>query len=187
VGLGGAVVLDGAIFKGTTGFASEFGHMTMDPNGEPCNCGNRGCWETQVSQRALFRLIYKAIERGKSSLLTEATGGNLNRLTVPMVVEAARHNDRVARGALNRVGHDLGLGMASLVNALNPDLIVFGGIMSLAGEFLLPVIKRELAARALKWNLEATEVILAQHGSDACVMGGVAMLYQTILSQPGSR
>jgi glucokinase-like ROK family protein len=187
VGLGGAVVLDGAIFEGTTGFASEFGHMTMDPNGELCNCGNRGCWETQVSQRALFRLIHAAIERGKSTLLTEATGGNLSRLTVPLVVDAARRNDRVAQAALNRVGRSLGVGVASLVNVFNPDLVVFGGIMSLAGEFLLPIIRRELAARALKWSLEVTEVILAQQGSDACVMGGIAMLYQTILSQPGNR
>jgi len=187
VGLGGAVVLDGAIFEGTAGFASEFGHMTMDPHGELCNCGNRGCWETQVTQPALFRLIHAAIERGKATLLTEATGGNLSRLTVPLVVDAARRNDRVARDALNRVGRSLGVGVASLVNAFNPDLVVFGGIMSLAGEFLLPIIRRELAARALKWSLEVTGVILAQQGSDACVMGGVAMLYQTILSQPGNR
>ncbi len=187
VGLGGAVVLDGALFKGTTGFASEFGHMTMDPDGELCNCGNRGCWETQVSQSALFRLIRKAIERGQPSLLTETTGGNLNRLTVPLVVDAARRRDRVARDALNQVGHHLGVGVASLVNAFNPDLVVFGGIMSLAGEFLLPIIQRELATRALRWNLGATEVVLAQHGSNACVMGGVAMLYQTILSPPGNR
>lgn len=186
VGLGGAVILDGAIFKGTTGYASEFGHMTMDPHGELCNCGNRGCWETQVSQAALFRLIRQAIERGKPSLLTEITGGNLNRLTVPLVVDAARRSDRVARAALNRIGRHLGVGVASLVNAFNPDLVVFGGIMSLAGEFLLPIIQEELAARALKWNREATAVILAEHGFDACVMGGVAMLYQTILSQPGS-
>ena len=186
VGLGGAMILDGAIFKGTTGYASEFGHMTMDPHGELCNCGNRGCWETQVSQAALFRIIRQAIERGKPSLLTEITGGNLNRLTVPLVVDAARKGDRVARAALNRIGRHLGVGVASLVNVFNPDLVVFGGIMSLAGEFLLPIIQEELAARALKWNREATRVVLAEHGFDACVMGGVAMLYQTILSQPGS-
>jgi predicted NBD/HSP70 family sugar kinase len=76
--------------------------------------------------------------------------------------------------------------VASLVNALNPDLVVFGGILSLAGEFLLPIVNEELHQRALRWNAEATQVILAQHGSDACVMGGVALVYQTILSQPGS-
>ena len=170
VGLGGAVVLDGALFKGTTGFASEFGHMTMDPDGERTAAAT-GAVETQVSQSALFRLIRKAIERGQPSLLTETTGGNLNRLTVPLVVDAARRRDRVARDALNQVGHHLGVGVASLVNAFNPDLVVFGGIMSLAGEFLLPIIQRELATRALRWNLGATEVVLAQHGSNACVMG----------------
>jgi glucokinase-like ROK family protein len=186
VGLGGAVVRHGQLFKGKTGFASEFGHMTMDPDGDACNCGNRGCWETQVSQSAVFRHIRQRIEAGQSSLLSETTGQNLDHLSVPLVVEAARAGDTVAVQALERVGHHLGIGVASLVNALNPDLVVFGGILSLAGEFLLPIVNEELHRRALRWNVEATQVILAQHGSDACVMGGVAMVYQTILSQPGS-
>ncbi len=186
VGLGGAVVRHGQLFKGKTGFASEFGHMTMDPDGEACNCGNRGCWETQVSQSAVFRHIRRMIEGGQSSSLKKSTGHDLDHLSIPLVVEAARAGDGVALQALERVGHHLGIGVASLVNALNPDLVVFGGILSLAGEFLLPIVNEELHRRALRWNAEATQVILAQHGSDACVMGGVAMVYQTILSQPGS-
>jgi glucokinase-like ROK family protein len=186
VGLGGAIVRSGHLFKGKTGFASEFGHMTMDPDGERCNCGNQGCWETQVSQSAVFRHIRRSVQNGQPSLLCDMTDNELDRLTIPLVVEAARNMDRVALDALEQVGHHLGIGIASLVNALNPDLVVFGGILSLANEFLLPVVNAELQQRALRWNAAATHIVPAQHGFDACVMGGVAIVYQTVLSQPDS-
>jgi glucokinase-like ROK family protein len=186
VGLGGGIVRSGALVKGKTGCAGEFGHMTMDPEGELCSCGNRGCWETLVSQSAVFRHIRQAIEQGQTSVLSEMTEGDLKRLTIPMVVDAARQGDQVALQVLDRVGHDLGIGVASLLNALNPDLVVFGGILSLAADFLLPPMEIELEQRALDWNRTATRVVPARHGCDACVMGGVATIYQTILAQPGN-
>ncbi|NLX09927.1 MAG: ROK family protein [Chloroflexi bacterium] len=185
VGLGGALIRDGNLLHGATGFAGEFGHMTMDPDGALCNCGNQGCWETQVSQTALFRTIRHAIQSGRSSLLSASTGGDLDRLTVPLVVEAARAGDPVALYALEQVGHDLGIGIASLVNALNPELIVVGNILSLAGEFVLPAVEAELHRRALPWNANGMRIVPAQHGFEACVMGGVAIVYQAVLSQPG--
>jgi glucokinase-like ROK family protein len=186
VGLGGGIVRGGQLCSGVTGFAGEFGHMTMDPEGERCNCGNRGCWETQVSQSAVFRRIRRAINQGRASVLSEMTGGDLDRLAVPMVVDGAGAGDAVALETLEVVGHHLGIGIASLVNALNPDLVVFGGILSLAGEFLLPVVHEELQRRALHWNRSATQVVLARHGFDACVIGGVATVYQAILAQPST-
>jgi len=184
VGLGGGILHGGRVVSGVTGVGSEFGHMTMDPDGELCNCGNRGCWETLVSQQALFRYIRDAISQGHSSKLSELSMSDMDGLTVPIVVEAARAGDSLALDALDRVGHHLGIGIASLVNALNPELIVFGGIMSLAGDFLMPVVSDEMKNRALRWNRAATKVVLAQHGFNACVMGGVAAVYQAILAQP---
>lgn len=184
VGLGGGLVHDGSVFSGVTGVAAEFGHMTLDPEGEQCNCGNKGCWETQVSQQSLFRHIWRNIDQGSDSRLLEMTGGNRAALTVPLIVEAARAGDMVALNALENIGHHLGIGIASLVNALNPELVVFGGILSLAGEFLMPVIQEEVEKRALKWSREAMQLVLARHTSDACVMGGVAVVYQAILAQP---
>jgi glucokinase-like ROK family protein len=186
VGLGGGLVHGGRVFNGVTGVAGEFGHMTMDPHGERCNCGNRGCWETQVSQRTLFRYIREAIAAGQPSTLSKMTNPTLKRLTVPMVAEAAGDGDTVAIEALSKLGHHLGIGIASLVNVLNPQLVVFGGILSLAGEFLLPMVNEEMEQRALRWNREATQVVLAEHGRDACVMGGVAMVYQAILAEPNN-
>ena len=184
VGLGGGVVHDGRLCRGVTGVAGELGHMTMDPDGELCNCGNRGCWETLVSQQALVRRIVQAINTGHASQLSEAVNGDYSRLTVPLIVDAARGADAVAVSTLAWIGHNLGIGMASLVNALNPELVVFGGILSLAWDYMLPAVMEEMQNRALRWNREAVQVVLARHRFDACVMGGVAQVLQDILSEP---
>jgi len=184
VGLGGGVVHDGQLCRGVTGVAGELGHMTMDPDGEPCNCGNRGCWETQVSQQALFRRVRQAVNQGRVTRLSHAMDGDYGRLTVPLVADAARAGDAVAQEALDAVGHSLGIGIASLVNALNPELVVFGGILSLAWDLLLPAVTQEMQARSLKWNREATQVVLARHGFDACAMGGLALVLQDVLREP---
>ncbi len=184
VGLGGGIVHDGRVFSGVAGVGAEFGHMTMDPDGELCSCGNFGCWETQVSQRALFRHIQKSFEQGETGTLFQMTNRGVDPFTVPMIVDAARAGDAVALRALEKIGQDLGIGIASLVNALNPELVVCGGILSLAGEFLMPAVTKELEQRALRWNRESTEVVLAEHGFDAAAMGGVAAVYETILAQP---
>ncbi len=186
IGLGGAVVRAGQVDTGITGFAGEFGHMTMDPDGILCNCGNRGCWETQVSQAALFREVRRAIEEGAPSTLRAMTGDNLDALTVAQIVEAARNGDAVARAVLDGIGEKLGIGIASLVNALNPDLVLFGGPLSLAGEIVIPIIEDVIARRALRWHAQATRVMQAKHGADACVIGGVARVCQQILNDPAA-
>jgi glucokinase-like ROK family protein len=185
-GLGGGLVINGELFRGQTGFAGEFGHMTMMPGGEFCNCGNRGCWETLVSQTAVFRTIQERIEQGEESLLQDLIGASFEGISIPMVVEAACDGDQPCLEVLDEVGRYLGIGIASLVNALNPDIVVFGGILSLASEFLLPKVKAELAQRALRWSSESARVVPAKHGFDAAVMGGVATVYHTILEQPSN-
>jgi glucokinase-like ROK family protein len=188
VGLGGGIIQDGKLNRGASGFSGEFGHMTIDPEGLPCNCGNHGCWETLVSTAAVFRnlrqarLLEASRSRGDESPSYEPVD---ELLTLPAVLAAARGGDPAAVQALREVGRHLGIGVASLVNALNPDLVVLGGRLSAAGEFLLPVAAAELQGRALRWNAEATQVVLARHGADACVMGGVAAVTQAVLAEPG--
>lgn len=184
VGLGGGIVLDHRILPGAAGFAGEFGHMTMDPTGPRCNCGNTGCWETYVSQWAVFQRVRQAVAEGRHSSLEKATGGALNLLTVPLVVEAAQNGDRVARQALEDTGRYLGIGLANLINALNPQRVVLGGIMSLARDFLLPSLEAVVQERALRWSRDAAKIVFATYGEDACVMGGIATVYHHILSRP---
>lgn len=181
VGLGGGIVRQGRLFRGVKGMAGEIGHIIMDPVGILCGCGNHGCWETQVSQKALYRYVIEMIDAGTESLLQELTNGDLTKLSVDKVVEAAKLGDRVAIDALTRVAHYLAIGIASLINVLNPQLVVFGGILSAAWEFIKPVLDQDLQARSLLWERQETEVVLAKHQVNACVMGGVATVYQEII------
>lgn len=184
VGVGGGIVLNGELMSGITGFSGEIGHMTMAQGDLLCNCGNRGCWETQVSQNAVFRRVRESIAAGLRSSLMRATSGDLDALTVPIVVEAAQHKDKVALRALEDTAVDLGVGIANLVNVLNPEVVVFGGSLSLASEFLMPVIERTIREHALQWSVAAVRLAVATHGSDAAAMGGIAAVYHRVLSQP---
>lgn len=183
IGLGGGILHNSEMLRGVNGMAGELGHITMLPEGQLCGCGNKGCWETLVSIRALYRYVEEQLATNKNSVLWQKTGGNLSGLTVDMIVSAAEQGDQVALVALTKVGRYLGIGIASLINSLNPAIVVFGGIMSGAWKFLEPVVNAEISSRALTWNRENTEIVLAKHGSEACVIGAIATIYQATISQ----
>jgi glucokinase-like ROK family protein len=184
VGIGGGIVLNGQLVEGATGFAGEVGHMTVAREGLPCNCGNHGCWETLASQRALYGRIRQAITNGDSTWLAETIGDRIDRLTVPLIVEAAEQGDAVARRALQETGEWMGVGVASLMNVINPQRVVVGGPLMLAHEFLMPTIKETVAARTWDWVREQANIVRADYSEDAAVMGGVAIIYRDVLNKP---
>ena len=184
VGVGGGIVLNGLLLSGSAGFAGEVGHMKVVQNGIQCNCGGTGCWETLASQSAVFRRVRNAVDRGEASWLLEATDGSLDKLSMELVVEAARRGDAVALDALHETGRWLGVGIANLMNVLNPHRVVFGGVVSLAQEFLLPELTRVVSEIALPWVRNTCDIRVASHGADACVMGGIAKVYHKILTSP---
>ena len=135
-GIGGAVVLDGRVVRGANGMAGEFGHVQVVPNGLVCECGLRGCWEQYCSGRALERVMRVAL------------GSHLDG---PEVAALARDGHPVARQAFATVGTWLGVGIAGLVSALDPEAVVVGGGVSAVGDLLL-----EPARRGLLSSLQAT-------------------------------
>jgi glucokinase len=173
-GLGGGIVLNGNIFNGASGIAGEFGHMTVRPDGLLCSCGNYGCWETEVNQAALVRHL-------KEIKGTKNTAGNDSDYSIGEIVKDAARGDAQTLEALTRIGRQLGIGMASLLNALNPQLIVFGGEFSAAAEYILPSARAEIEKRSLKWALKASEMRVARFGSNAAIMGGVGVVFQSVL------
>jgi glucokinase-like ROK family protein len=184
IGLGSGIVIDGKLFRGSSGYASEVGHMTMDPDGELCGCGKRGCWETQVGPRAVLRRVRKTLETGVSSMLCDMVDADLERITFESVVEAAQMEDPVALRALQEVGERLGVGVANLVNVFNPELIVLGGALNLASSILLPIIERIVLENALPPSCENLRVAPSAHGIDACLMGAVALVLEDIWREP---
>jgi len=184
IGLGGGIMIDGKLFRGSSGYAGEVGHMTVDPDGDLCGCGKRGCWETKVGPRAVLRGVRKILADGAPSHINNLANGDLDCVTFDIVVQAARSGDSVALKALQNVGEYLGIGVANLINIFNPQLIVLGGALSLANEFLLPVIENTVCDSALKPPCENIHFAASAHGADACVMGAVALVLDDILREP---
>ncbi|MBN2471717.1 MAG: ROK family transcriptional regulator [Anaerolineae bacterium] len=186
VGLGGGIVLNGQVMPGAAGFAGEFGHMMVDPEGMRCSCGKIGCWETVATQRAVFREIADALAAGQRSTLAEGFNGDLSRLTMAQVTQAARAGDKVALHALEEAGRWLGVGISNLVNAINPQCVVFGGPMSVAHEFLLPVIKAQVEALAMEWMRQDVEIVLAAQEAESAVMGAAATVHAHVTDNPAA-
>jgi glucokinase-like ROK family protein len=184
IGLGGGVMIDGKLFRGSSGYAGEVGHMTVDPDGDLCGCGKRGCWETKVGPRAVLRGVRKILSGGTLSLINDLAGGDLDKVTFDIVVQAAESGDLVAMEALRNVGKYLGIGVVNLINIFNPELIVLGGALSLASGFLLPVIEDTVCESALKPPCENIRFAASAHNADACVMGAVALVLDDILREP---
>lgn len=186
VGLGGGILINGRLVNGATGFAGEVGHMIVqqDATAITCNCGNIGCWETVAGRDALFSRVQTAIENGQSSWITDKLDGDMSRLSMPLIVEAAKNNDAVALKALNETGKWLGIGAANLINALNPECVIFGGVLMGAHEYLMPIIRQTVIEHTLSWMHEGIELVTAKHGEDAAVMGGVAIVYEDVLNNP---
>lgn len=170
-GIGGALVLDGRVHRGHNGMAGEFGHMQVVPDGEPCQCGGRGCWEQYSSGNALVRYARERIGR-EPTVLEDLCSGNPDLLSGPMVTAAAEDGDLVARQAFASVGDWLGVGLANLVAAFDPDLVVVGGGVSAAGDKLLDpardALSRSLVGAA---HRVVPPVVKARLGPRAGVVG----------------
>lgn len=186
VGLGGGILINGRLVNGATGFAGEVGHMIVqqDASAITCNCGNIGCWETVAGRDALFGRVQTAIESGQSSWITDKLDGDMSRLSMPLIVEAAKNNDSIALTALNETGKWLGIGAANLINVINPECVIFGGVLMGAHEFLMPIIRQTVNEHTLPWMHEGIVLVTAKHGEDAAVMGGVAIVYEDVLNNP---
>ncbi len=179
-GIGGALVLSGRIHRGRNGMAGEFGHMQVVPGGLTCECGRSGCWEQYSSGNALVRYVRDRLDRA-DSLVEEWCGGDPAAVTGPMVTAAARAGDALARDAFSLVGEWLGVGLANLVAALDPDRIVIGGGVSEAGELLLAPARITLSRSLVGVEHRVIpEVVCAQLGPRAGMLGAAAMARELI-------
>jgi glucokinase len=164
-GIGGGVVLDGRVWRGAGGMAGEFGHMQVVPDGLACECGLRGCWEQYCSGRALERVVRVGL------------GSHLDG---PEVTERAKAGDELARQAFATIGTWLGVGLANLVAAFDPALLVVGGGVSSVGDLLLDPA-REALARSLVASAHRTvpPIVPAALGSEAGAIGAALLARRT--------
>lgn len=160
-GVGGGFVIGGELYRGPRGAAGEIGHMVIRPGGPLCGCGNNGCLEALASGTALAREGHEALRAGRAPLLRDLLAGSGGELTAELVARAAGEGDPDAAAIINNAGKMLGVGLANLVNLLDPDVIVIGGGASKIGEpFLGPAktVMQELSVPAARAEFRLAEL-----------------------------
>lgn len=173
-GVGGGIVIGGKIHHGMTGMAGEFGHMTVEPDGNQCGCGNRGCLEQYSSATAVVRMAREAIAAGEAPGLAKAASSDVE-FSAKEIYNLAIQGDEGARKIFRRAGRALGIALATLINGLNLEMYVIGGGVSSAWEAFSPSVFEELRRRSMVWAATApADPLASPSGASAMVEPGGA-------------
>jgi predicted NBD/HSP70 family sugar kinase len=173
VGVGGNVIADGRPLVGSAGYAAEIGHIPVNPAGTECGCGSVGCWETEIGERAML------VRAGRSP-----DGG---RAAVAELLADAERGDEAARAALDHVATWLGTGIASLVNVLNPRVVVLGGTFGRIHPLVGNTVRASMEARALRPPAELVRIVPGELGENAPILGAAELAFEELLADPATR
>jgi glucokinase len=179
-GVGGGVVADGRLLRGSANYAAELGHMVISVDGPKCRCGSRGCLEAYVGTYGIIRSTRKALRERKSRVLKGWIEKDKRRLTPQLVFEAARRRDAAASAVVRDVGKHLGVGIASLVNIFNPEVVVLGGGVSGSFEDLKPHIERTVGKRAFAESARISRIAPSVLGNDATAVGAAMLAMKSV-------
>lgn len=171
-GIGAGIVQNGKVYDGVHGVGSELGHMIICVDGELCTCGNRGCWERYASATALINMGKKAVAEHPESLINK---DGADAITAKTVIDAAKAGDPVALQVYEKYIYYLCAGLVSIINFIDPEMIVIGGGVSAAGDFLLNAIRAKLPSMVFYKTMPYAKIELATLGNDAGMIGA-AML-----------
>lgn len=167
MGIGAGVILNGQLFRGSHGLAGEVGHTVVEAGGPPCSCGNRGCWELYASEKALRKRL-----------------GDL-ALDPGAMLERAENGDAQVISALSAVGEYLGIGLVSLLNTFDPDMVVVGGPLARCGKWLINPAERVVAERLMLRGARRLRLAVSGLGLDACALGAASIFVEAHFSPPG--
>jgi predicted NBD/HSP70 family sugar kinase len=173
VGVGGNLMVDGQPVVGAAGYAGEIGHLPVNPEGGRCGCGSYGCWETEIGERAML------VHAGRP-----AAGG---REAVAQLLEAAARGEPAALAGLAHVGSWLGIGLAGLINVLNPSLVVLGGLFEHIHPFVATQVADVLERRALPASRELVTIVPGTMGVDGPLLGAAEHAFEPLLADPAAR
>jgi len=177
-GIGGGIIIDGKILRGAGGTAAEIGHICVEPYGASCGCGSRGCLEQYSSATAIVRLTGE-IRRDypKSDLVKNKS------LTALEIYEAGKTGDALALEVFRRQGFYLGIGLAGLINVLNPEAIVIGGGAASGWDLFVPEMVTQIRLRAYREPAEHARIIRAECGDDAGILGAARIAFNNLLKR----
>ena len=172
VGVGGGLVVDGEPLTGAAGYSGEVGHIPVNPDGDACRCGSTGCWETEVGSSALLRRAGYPPEGG--------------HVAVDAVLAQAAAGDPTALAAFAETGRWLGIGLAGIINILNPDLVLLGGRLAPSYPFVRSTLEAELDRRVLRASRGLVRVVPASLGDDAPLLGAAELAFEPLLADPAA-
>lgn len=186
-GVGGGLILNGRLWPGTAGTAAEIGHLTIDPDGRKCQCGNRGCLETLASGSWAVRFVKDQLEQGTPSWLSDLYQQDPAAIDGQTLVTAARMSDPLALKAFERVGKALGIAIANVVHLLGLSRIVLGGRFTRAWELFQIHLAEELHRRLTMFPPAALSVVPAQLGDDAGLLGAAKLAFDAVAEVTAKR
>ena len=182
-GIGGGIILQGELFHGASKTAGEIGHIIVKAGGPRCGCGTRGCLESIASRTAMTKQFQKAIKKGQKSVLSELTGGDLSAIRSGVLAKAIRLNDKLTLKVIKKTTKYLGVGIGSIVNFLNPEMIVLGGgVVEALDDTFLDDIRAAAEKYALPNTLSGVQIVPAKLGDNAGILGAAALARQRIFN-----
>ena len=173
-GIGGGIIIDGKLYTGANGTAGEFGHTVILPDGPPCGCGNRGCWEALGSGTALAKMAEAKISSGTAPKLKERAKDT--PVNVELLVEAAKQGDTDALELLDVNGYFNALGLANLVNTFDPEVIILGGGLSFNGDYFFQPLLKSLKMFKLLNSQNSIQILPAGCKQDAGLLGAISLV-----------
>lgn len=177
-GVGGGVAMNNTVIRGPRQILGEVGHIIVDPNGRKCGCGNFGCLEAMAARDAIVEMAARAIQSRRETILIDLVNGDQTRLTPKIISTACQQGDQAAIEIYNQAGFYIGLAVCNCIVLADPDLVVIGGGIAAAGQFIIDPIKRTVAARSLISGFDAEDIVPAQYGNDAGVYGAGALVWE---------
>jgi len=173
-GIGGGIVIDGKPYRGHNGNAGEFGHHKLTPEGPKCTCGDRGCLEAYSSGTSIAREAREGLPGAPDSLIWQWIS-SADDVTAEMVAKATAQGDEFASRIWNEAVYMYGVGVANIVNILNPELVVLAGGVINAGELFFEPVRRVVSERAMKALADVVEIVPAENGDLMGLMGAIAL------------
>lgn len=174
-GIGAGLIIDGHIYRGAAGFAGEFGHMTIDPEGIECGCGNIGCLETIASGPNIVRRTRERLYRDRTSSLSRLAVPRDREFSAEDIARAAQQGDEMAQVMMERTGMFLGIAIAAVINLLNVDMVVMGGGVMEAGDLILKPTIKETRRRAFPPSFNSCDIVIAKLGPSAGMIGAALL------------
>jgi len=174
-GIGGGIIIDGKIYRGANFAAGEIGHISIDEKGPLCACGSKGCIERFVGNRYILESAIRKLRGGAKSSVLKQINGRYSNLTLEMLNKAARQKDPFAMIIWQEVGHYVGVLLASVVNLLNPEIIVIGGGVANVGSLILDPIRKVVKERAFQVSCRNLKIVPSKFKDKAGIIGAALL------------